>query len=105
MGYDIKIDTPLDWMGVTDHSEYVGTVALANTPGSAISKLPIAQKLIVHSPADIQRIYLWLGDTMIDKKPIKELMSPEVAGSVWKQNNDIADAGQRAGQVHGVLLL
>nr|WP_275593307.1 DUF3604 domain-containing protein [Rhizobium gallicum] len=55
-GYDIKIDTPLDWMGVTDHSEYVGTVALANTPGSAISKLPIAQKLVVHSPADIQRV-------------------------------------------------
>ena len=24
LGFDIKIDTPLDWMGVTDHSEYVG---------------------------------------------------------------------------------
>ena len=24
MGYEIKITTPLDWMGVTDHSEYVG---------------------------------------------------------------------------------
>src|SRR5208283_738662 len=24
MGYDIKIDTPMDFMGVTDHSEYVG---------------------------------------------------------------------------------
>src|SRR5208337_5188193 len=23
MGYDIKIDTPMDFMGVTDHSEYV----------------------------------------------------------------------------------
>ena len=49
LGYDIKIDTPLDWMGVTDHSEYVGTVALANTPGSDIAKLPIAQKLISRS--------------------------------------------------------
>jgi hypothetical protein len=47
MGYKIKIDHPLDWMGVTDHSEYVGTVALANTPGSSISKLPIAEKLHV----------------------------------------------------------
>ncbi|MGO7565360.1 DUF3604 domain-containing protein, partial [Rhizobium johnstonii] len=84
--------TPLDWMGVTDHSEYVGTVALANTPGSAISKLPIAQKLIVKEPADIQRVYLWLGTSMIDGKPVKELLSPEVAGSVWKQNNDMAEA-------------
>src|SRR4051812_45183104 len=32
-GYPIKITTPLDWMGVTDHSEYAGTVKLANTPG------------------------------------------------------------------------
>ena len=31
-GYPIKITTPLDWMGVTDHSEYAGTVKLANTP-------------------------------------------------------------------------
>jgi hypothetical protein len=98
MGYDIKIETPLDWMGVTDHSEYVGTVSLANTPGSDIAKLPIAQKLIVHSPADIQRIYLWLGGTIVDKKPIEELISPEVAGSVWKQNNDMADAANEPGK-------
>ena len=98
MGYDIKITTPLDWMGVTDHSEYVGTVRLANEPGSAISKLPIAKELIVHTPADIQRIYLMLGTTMIEQKPIKELVSPEVAGSIWKQNNDIADKANEPGK-------
>src|SRR5271168_934271 len=32
MGYDVKIDTPLDWAGVTDHSEYVGVTKLANDP-------------------------------------------------------------------------
>ena len=32
LGYDIKIDTPLDFMGVTDHSEYVGVTKEANTP-------------------------------------------------------------------------
>ena len=39
LGYDIKIDTPMDFMGVTDHSEYVGVTKEANTPGSAMSKL------------------------------------------------------------------
>src|SRR5262245_63789397 len=43
LGYDIKIETPLDWMGVTDHSEYVGITKEANTPGSAVSKMPEAQ--------------------------------------------------------------
>lgn len=98
MGYDIKITTPLDWMGVTDHSEYVGTVRLANEPGSDIAKLPIAQQLIIHSPADIQRIYLLLGNSMIDNKPIQELISPAVAGSVWKQNTQIADAANEPGK-------
>src|SRR5262245_33214183 len=30
LGYDVKIDTPLDWAGVTDHSEYAGVVQMAN---------------------------------------------------------------------------
>ncbi len=98
MGYDIKITTPLDWMGVTDHSEYVGTVRLANEPGSAISKLPIAKELIVKSAADIQRVYLLLGNSMIENKPIQELISPAVAGSVWKENNAIADAANEPGK-------
>src|SRR5271157_3814239 len=36
LGYDIKIDTPMDFMGVTDHSEYVGITKEANTPGSYV---------------------------------------------------------------------
>src|SRR5215470_12769613 len=46
LGYDIKIDTPLDFAGVTDHSEYVGVVRLANDPSSTLSKLPAAAPLI-----------------------------------------------------------
>ena len=60
LGYDIKIDTPMDFMGVTDHSEYVGITAEANTPGSAVSKLPEAQPLILKDPndqAEIQRAF------------------------------------------------
>ena len=98
LGYDIKITTPLDWMGVTDHSEYVGTVRLANEPGSFLSKLPIAEKLMVHDAADIQRIYLWLGSAMIEGHPIKELLVPQIAGTVWKENNQTADQFNKPGK-------
>ena len=50
MGFDIKIDTPMDFMGVTDHSEYVGVTKEANTPGSYVSKLPEAKPLILKDP-------------------------------------------------------
>ena len=60
LGYDVKIDTPLDFAGVTDHSEYVGMVKLANDPSSPISKMPAAQPLILknNSPEEVQRVFL-----------------------------------------------
>ena len=98
LGYNIKIDTPLDWMGVTDHSEYVGTVRLANEPGSFLSKLPIAKELTVHDAADIQRIYLWLGTAMIKGEPVKTLVVPEIADNVWNENNKAADEANEPGK-------
>jgi hypothetical protein len=100
LGYDIKIDTPLDWMGVTDHSEYVGVTKEANTPGSALSKLPEAQGLIVkdpNNPEDVQRVFLYLL-SLTSKPPIKAFMAPEVAGSIWNENVKIADANNHPGK-------
>lgn len=100
LGYDIRIETPMDFMGVTDHSEYVGVTKEANTPGSALSKLPEAQPLILKDPnnqADIQKVFTYLVN-MLSKPPVKALMSPEVAGSIWKQNVDIADANNQPGK-------
>ena len=100
LGYDIHIDTPLDWMGVTDHSEYVGVTKEANTPGSTLSKLPEAQGLILKdpkNPEDVQRVFLYLL-SLTSKPPIKAFMSPEVAGSIWSENVKIADANNHPGK-------
>ncbi len=100
LGYDIKIDTPMDFMGVTDHSEYVGVTKEANTPGSATSKLPAAQPLILKDPnnnADIQKVFTYLVN-MLSGAPVKALMSPEVAGSIWKENVKIADQNNHPGK-------
>jgi hypothetical protein len=97
-GYTVQLKHPLDWVAVTDHSEYAGTVQLANEPGSAISKLPIAEKLKVHSEADIQRIFSWLGDTIAKNQPVKELADPKVAGAVWKENVAIAEKYYQPGK-------
>lgn len=98
LGYPIRITTPLDWMGVTDHSDYSGVVRLSNDPSSAIGKLAVAGKLKVHDPADIQRIYLWLGDSLTTGKPIPELAKPEISDTVWQENNKAADAANEPGK-------
>ena len=100
LGYDIKIDTPLDFMGVTDHSEYVGITKMANTPGSPVSKLPETQGLIITDPKSKeqqQRAFVSLV-TLMSRPPVKELMTPEITGPIWKENTQIAEAANKPGK-------
>jgi Protein of unknown function (DUF3604) len=100
MGYDIKIDTPMEFMGVTDHSEYVGVTREANTAGTAISKMPEAQPLILKDPnnqEEQQRVFLYLL-SLTDKPPIKAFMSPQVAGTIWNENVKIGEENNHPGK-------
>ena len=97
-GYMVQLKRPLDFQAVTDHAEYVGTLRLANDPDSAMSKLPIAEKLKVHSKDDIQKIYLFIGASLLKNEPIKELLDPQVADNVWKQMVAIADRYYQPGK-------
>jgi hypothetical protein len=100
LGFDIKIDTPLDFAGVTDHSEYVGVIKLANDPNSPISKLPAAAPLILknNSPEEIARVYLYAVKVLLSGPPIKQLMSPEIAHTVWEHNIELANAANEPGK-------
>ena len=60
-GHMVQITRPLDFQAVTDHSEYVGMMSLANDPTSPISKLPIAAKLRARTPAEVQATFQFLG--------------------------------------------
>ena len=97
MGFEVQLKgRPLDFHGVTDHSEYVGVIALANDPKSDFSKLPIAQKLIAKTPEDFNRVFKWIAGSM--NHPIKELIDPKIAGNIWQQNIAIADKYYKPGK-------
>ncbi|MGB0132247.1 DUF3604 domain-containing protein [Dokdonella sp.] len=97
-GYNVKIKTPLDFQGVTDHSEYVGVMRLANDPSSAISKLPIAEKLRVTKDNPMVKVFQWMAGSLADGKPIESLLSPEIIESVWQNNTKIADKYNKPGK-------
>ena len=100
LGFDIKIDTPLDFMGVTDHSEYVGVTRQANTPGSYVSTLPAAQPMIMKDPnssAEQNAVFSYLLK-LAGSAPVKSLMSPKVTATVWKENVKIADEANQPGK-------
>ena len=96
-GYMVQLKRPLDFEAVTDHSEYMGTVRLANDPNSDLSKLAIAEKLKVKTKEDVQKVYLFLATSLITQ-PIPELINPEVAGAVWKRVAEAADKYYQPGK-------
>ena len=100
LGYDVKIDTPLDFAGVTDHSEYAGIVQLANDPKSPVSKIPQAVPLILKAKTkeEMERVALYAITTLVPGPPVKALMSPEIAGAVWKKNIDLANQANQPGK-------
>jgi Protein of unknown function (DUF3604) len=100
LGFDIKIDTPLDFMGVTDHSEYVGVTRQANTPGSYVSKLPEAQPMIMkdpNNPEEQNQVFSYLLK-LAASPPVKAFMDPKVTSTVWKSNVKIADENNHPGK-------
>ena len=100
MGFDIKIETPMDFMGVTDHSEYVGVTKQANTPGSYVSKLPAAQPMIMKDPTSQEeqnRVFSYLLKLNAGA-PVKALMDPKITSTVWKENVQIADQQNKPGK-------
>jgi hypothetical protein len=100
LGFDIKIETPMDFMGVTDHSEYVGVTREANTPGSYVSKLPEAQPMIMKDPnsqEEQQRVFTYLLK-LAGGAPVKAFMSPKVTATVWAEACKIADENNQPGK-------
>jgi Protein of unknown function (DUF3604) len=100
LGYDIKIDTPLDFAGVTDHSEYVGVIKLANDPSSPISKIAAAQPLILknNSAEAANEVFLYALNHIMRGPPVKALMSPEIAQTVWDKNVEYANQANEPGK-------
>jgi len=99
LGYDIKIDTPLDFAGVTDHSEYVGLIKFANDPSSPVSKLPAAAPLILKNESTEERTRVFIyAAKLLGGPPNKALMNPETTRSVWDKTVELANKANEPGK-------
>ena len=101
MGFDIKIDTPMDFVGVTDHSEYVGVTREAND--SRLLREQAARGAADdHEGSDEARQSRTGSSHHLLKltagAPVKALMDPKITSTVWKENVKIADEQNKPGK-------
>ena len=97
-GFEVQLKgRPLDFQGVTDHSEYTGVFALANDPTSDLSKLPNAKKLKADTPEQFNALFQWIAGSFAKREPINELLIRR-RGQRLKKNNDIADQYYKPGK-------
>ncbi len=107
LGYDIKIEQPLDWMGVTDHSEYVGITKMANTPGSARQQAARGAAADPQGPERSGRRAEGLHAPGLAHQPAAHQGLHEPGGGGLDLEGERPDRRreQQAGQIHRVLLL
>lgn len=92
-GYDMRItDAPLDFMAVTDHSEYLGVLPAMNDPSSPLSQLPYAKDMFSKDPKQITAAFNKVAQSIGDGRELPELRAPAVSEAAWAQ---IIAAAQR----------
>ena len=98
MGKPQKRNAPLDFLAVTDHAEYLGTVRESINPNGPFAKTEWFTTMTSTDPkvssAAFQKL---LGSTMVNK-PIAEFNQPEVLRSTWQAYSAAADKYYQPGK-------
>lgn len=92
-GTRTKLVRPLDWLVVSDHSEYMGLAPMLQRGDEALLDDPFGAKLYEEFQAGGEEAYLAFIE-IVDSVTRGELLidNPEVMRTVWEDNNAIADS-------------
>lgn len=98
-GYKVQLKHPLDFTVVMDHSEYMGSLAMADDPNSPLRRNHRieAQLLRFGTWANGMDLYKLLSISVVLSKPITVLQGPDVAGYAWHQISKLANTYYRPG--------
>ena len=97
-GQTLQIHKPLDFMAVTDHPEYMGVLPGLLDPTNPLSKNPIAKELLSSDPDVRSQAAMKIIGSIINRKPIPELVDPAVSHSAWQQTIQTAETHNQPGK-------
>ncbi len=97
-GRQWKRNTPLDFLAVTDHAEYLGTVRESINPNGPLAKSEWYKVMTSTDPkVSGQAFQKLLGSTMINK-PIPEFNDPKLTDAAWETYAAIPDKYYKPGK-------
>ncbi len=92
-GFDLKMNSgPLDFLAVTDHSEYLGVLPAINTEGDPYSKVPYAKELFSTDQVQVNTAFRKFADTLNVGKRMEEYSDLRTVKSAW---HDIIESAKR----------
>ncbi len=93
-----KRNTPLDFLAVTDHAEYLGTVLQSINPNGPFANSEWYKIMTSTDPkVSGQAFQKLLGSTMVNK-PIPEFNDPKLTGAAWETYSAIPDKYYKPGK-------
>ncbi|KAB2642009.1 MAG: DUF3604 domain-containing protein, partial [Verrucomicrobia bacterium] len=98
-GYDVRLQGgPLDFVAVTDHSEYMGAIREAADPNSPLSKLAFSQGLFSPDPQQIQTAFNRMVDAFEHGTTPVEFNDPAIRSRAWREVQDAAARNNMPGR-------
>lgn len=92
-GFDLHLNSgPLDFLAITDHSEYLGVLPAINTPGDPYSKVPYASQLFSTDAGVVTEAFRRFADTLDRGQRMPEFADLRTVRTAW---TDIIDAAKR----------
>lgn len=97
MGEKIKLKRPLDFMAVTDHSEYMGVMKLMIDPEHEFFDLDIAKEIRSPDNATSLEAFRKIGFTIARNEPINSINQESIRKTTWQRIVDTANDHYKPG--------
>jgi len=97
-GYDIQLNSPLDFLAVTDHGEYMGIMPSMATPGSALSKTAFAKTVFGPEAENPAQSFQNVGATIVTGEEVEEIYNRDVIDSAWHRAIEAAERNYEPGK-------
>lgn len=97
LGNKIQRKAPLDFLGVTDHSEYMGVIRMLVDPNSPLASSDWAAKVKNPDPQARANTFRELAKTLGNGKPVPEFVEDQVLRSNWQVVIDAAERHYQPG--------